>query len=142
MNLQIQDTVPSDFKQVQPAESPVDIGTIPVAHPLKYVRTLTLDGIPKAIAGVQEKWPGNGEAYVWFEPDALDHFLSFGRIIKYDLLPVADAAFRRITAPVDVNNDAAVRFVQWLGFHREFDQPLAHFGLNGEGDYWQYVRFP
>ena len=133
----------ADFLSFQPIESPVDISSISMQAPLKLTRTFLVDGIPRAMAGVKELWPGVGDAWIWFDDTILEsHRFSFCRILKYEILPLSeDHGFRRLSAPVDVNNDKGIRFVEWLGFHREFDHPLQHYGLNGKGDYWPYVRF-
>ncbi len=144
MNLAAHLFTPEDFGKVEPAESPYPIAQVvaQMQPPETCIRTLTLEGVPRAIAGVQERWPGVGDAWVWYDDTILErHRWSFARLVKYELMPISDARFHRVTAPVDVDNPAAVRFIEWLGFHREFESPLRDFGLNGKGDYWQYVRF-
>ena len=61
--------------------------------------------------------------------------------MKRELLPIVDAKFRRIQAFIDADDERSIRWIEWLGFHREFDKPMRNSGVNGYGDRYVYVRF-
>jgi RimJ/RimL family protein N-acetyltransferase len=142
MNLSVTDFAVEHLLTFQPNETQESPESIAERSLGMLARSLVLDGDVVAAAGVLEKWPGVGEAWVWLDQDVVDHHAwSFARTVKYELLPIADKKFGRIWAPVDVGNEKAIRFIQWLEFELEFDTPLKRYGLDAKGDYWSYVRF-
>lgn len=134
----------ADYGRVFPVEHGQDA---PLRHivtemhaPGDLIRTLYLDGDPVALAGITEMWPGVGRVWVWLEDSARHHVLSLTRLVKRDLLPKAfEAGFVRLEADVATDDEAAINWVEVLGFHRE--ATLQNRGHNGQGDQHLYVRF-
>ena len=57
-------------------------------------------------------------------------------------MPIADAAFCRIQAEVDASDEQAIHWIEAMGFHKEFADPMENYELFGRGDFYLYVRFP
>lgn len=143
MNLAVTPFAVEHFGMFQPNESDLTLNDVEMADPARFYFSLTLDGVVHAMAGVQERWPKVGEAWIQFDAEVAEHHkYSFAKLLKKELMPKVDAYFRRISAGVDVENERAQRLVEWLGFHKEFPEPMCRFGMFGQGDYYQYVRFP
>lgn len=87
-----------------------------------------------AIAGIAERWEGNGTAFALVSCDAGRHMRVVVRAIAGFL---EQAPWRRIEAAVDVGFDAGERMMRMLGFERE---GLARAYTPTGGDCWIYAR--
>lgn len=133
-----------DYGKIDPVEGGVALfegdTSLELFHPEQLIRTLSLEGEPVALVGITQMWPGVGRVWAWMEDGARQHILSFTKIAKRELLPEAfRAGFVRLEAEVAVTDEAAINWIEVLGFHLE--ATLCNRGLDGVGDQHLYVRF-
>ena len=90
------------------------------------------------IGGVHNMWQGVGEAWLVVSEEG---FLRPMTIAKYvaGMFEVLESEndFKRIQASVSMQDDVALRFVQWLGFDEE--GVMRKYGLDGS-DYARFAR--
>ena len=93
-------------------------------------------------AGILPEWQGRARSWAFFDEGVPRRAWPAITVKMIDHLDDAhNLGHRRIEATVSAEFAAAMRFVEHLGFVREFDRPMREYGPDG-GDYWLYVRFP
>ena len=92
-----------------------------VEHPNIDAFTLEDDDEILAVGGAHIMWPGVAEAWVLVSPSGKQHGRLFARYAKRrfeGMLKEND--IRRMQATIHVTDEPAMRFVEWLGFEKEF----------------------
>lgn len=68
-------------------------------------------------AGVKQFWKGVGEAWFFMTPESSRHGRMIARLIKKRLESMQE--YHRIQATVEIDFKEGIRFMGFLGFHRE-----------------------
>ena len=78
------------------------------------------DGDVVVASGVMNLWPGVGEAWALFTPEAQPVRRVISRHFKrmFDLVIIANG-YHRVQASVRADFTAGIRFAEWLGFEEE-----------------------
>ena len=96
------------------------------------------DGIPLVIGGINVETPTTGTIWLVATEDSRRAILEATKhIVRFVLPTAAEAGLHRIQALVSTENDAAQRFVEFLGLARE--GTLRALGRNGES-FYQYAK--
>jgi RimJ/RimL family protein N-acetyltransferase len=138
MNLTLGDFELAHFSRVVCRDAPNDVfsGYVGMDFPA-LSRTLYLEGVPVAMAGLLPRHPGVARVWTWVSEEAGNHMLSFTKIAR-ELLRVAfdELEFKRIDAEIDCESERNIRWAEMLGFERE--ARMKNYGLYGKGDYYLY----
>jgi hypothetical protein len=79
-----------------------------------------LDGEPAAVGGFVPIWPGLGSGWMWGTDRWDEVILEVTRAMKRHILPTLDArGVHRIECRPMANNDAAIRWLELVGFRQE-----------------------
>ncbi|MCG3134253.1 MAG: hypothetical protein HMLKMBBP_01546 [Planctomycetes bacterium] len=96
------------------------------------------DGIPLVIGGINVETPTTGTIWLVATEDSRRAILEATKhIVRFVLPTAAQAGLHRIQALVSTENDAAQRFVEFLGLARE--GTLRALGKHGES-FYQYAK--
>jgi RimJ/RimL family protein N-acetyltransferase len=96
--------------------------------------TVTVDGIPIGCIGVVNFWEKRRHAWAYLSQDAGKHLVPLTRAIRRWLKYHGEG---RLETAVDCRFDAAIRWVEMMGFERE--GKMRQWSPTGD-DFWLYAR--
>lgn len=118
-----------------PTDNKINVFQIYEQYPNNF--TMFYNDQVKFCGGVVDIWNGMGEMWMILNKDLDGCKFEIIRTIRYEVDNLFDTQYHRLQATIDCANDAAIRFVEWLGFKRE---GVLRKYSHDRKDYYMYAR--